>query len=137
MSHVWLVPVVQTALSVLAVLVIVGLTRWMGLGTSYQRIRDEAHAIALADEAECGFDGISADVDAAGYGAIVRNRDGAAMLVRVHGNRYAARRITPGFTVRLDRNRMRLDSGERRCVDVDLDFGQRAGAIAARLRNVL
>ena len=137
MTHAWLVPVIQTGLSIIAVLGIVALTRWMGLGSGYERIRDERHAIALADEAECGFDGVAADVDAAGYGAIVRNRAGAMMLVRAHGNRFAARRITPAFVARLDRHRLWLDSGERRFGAVMLDFGPRAGTIAAGLRGVL
>ena len=137
MTGPWLAPVVQTLLSVLAVLGIAGLTRWLGLGAGYERIRDEAHAIALADQAECGFDGVAADIDTAGFGAIVRNRAGAMMLVRAHGNRFVGRRITRDFTARLDRSRLWLDSGERRFGGVHLDFGQRAGAVAAGLRKVL
>lgn len=123
--------------SLVAVLALAGLARWWGLGAEHERIRDEAHAIMLADEAECGFDGVSADVDAAGYGAIVRNADGAMMLVRAHGNRFAARRIDNRFTARLDRHRLLLQSGERSFGSVNLDLGKRAGTIAAGLRDVL
>ena len=123
--------------SLIAVILLTKVARWMGLGVTHERIVDEQHAIRLAEEAECGFDGTAADVDAAGYGAIVRNATGAMMLVRANGNRFAARRIDTGFTARLDRNRLWLQSGERTFGRVELDFGARAGVIASRLRAVL
>lgn len=132
----WAFLAMKFAGSLLAVLGIAWLVRRMELGTDYERIRDDAHAIALAEEAECGFGGVAADVDAAGYGAIVRNAEGRMMLVRVHGNRFAARRIDTSFTARLDRNRLWLQSGERSFGSVELDFGSRAGVIASRLRTV-
>ena len=133
-----MVPVVGPLVgSLVAVLLLARVARWMGLGDGHDRIIDESHAIALAEEAECGFDGITADIDAACFAAIVRNAAGAAMLVRAHGNRFAARRITQGFTARLDRNRLWLDSGERSFGRVELDFGARAPIIASRLREVL
>ena len=123
--------------SLLAVLALAAAAHWLGLGRDHQRITDEADAIRLAEEAECGFDGNSAVVDAAGYGAIVRNAAGDMMLVRAHGNRFAARRIDRHFTARLDRNRLVLTSGERSFGTVSLDFGKRAGAVASALRSVL
>lgn len=123
--------------SLIAILLLARAARWMGLGLDYQRIADPAHAIALADEAECGFGGIAADVDAAGYGAIVRNAAGAMMLVRVHGNRFVARRLDRQFAVRLNRNRLQLASGESSFGSVDLDFGDQAGIIASRMRTLV
>lgn len=122
--------------SLIAILLLARTARWMGLGLEYRRIADAAHAIALADDAECGFGGIAADVDAAGYGAIVRNSDGAMMLVRVHGNRFVARRLDRQFTARLNRNRLHLASGESSFGSVDLDFGDQAGIIASRMRTL-
>lgn len=122
--------------SLIAILLLARTARWMGLGTEYRRIRDEDHAIRLAEEAECGFDGIAADVDAAGYGAIVRNAAGSMMLVRIHGNRYVARRLDRSFTTRLDRNRLHLVSSEPTFGSVDLDFGDQAGVIASRMRTL-
>lgn len=133
----WLTILLPIIGSLIAVLLLAQTARWMGLGATHEQIVDEAHAIALAEEAECGFDGISAEVDAAGYGAIVRNAAGAMMLVRAHGNRFAARRLDKSFTARLDRNRLWLQSGERSFGGVELDFGPRAGVIASRLREVL
>lgn len=133
----WALVVAPLLLSLVAVLLMARAARWFDLGTSYERIRDEAHAIALAEEAECGFEGVAADVDAAGYGAIVRNASGAFMLVRAHGNRHAARRIDANFTARLDRNRLMLVSPERAFGPVEFDFGPRTAVIASRLRTVL
>lgn len=122
--------------SLIAILLLARTARWMGLGTEYRRIDDEAHAMQLADDAECGFDAVAADVDAAGYGAIVRNANGAMMLVRVHGNRFAARRLDCSFSTRLARNRLHLTSPERAFGSVDLDFGDQAGVIASRMRTL-
>jgi hypothetical protein len=122
--------------SLLAILLLARTARWMGLGTDYRRIIDATHAIRLADEAECGFDAVAADVDAAGYGAIVRNGTGAMMLIRVHGNRFVARRLDRNFVTRLDRNRLHLTSSEPTFGSVDLDFGDQAGVIASRMRTL-
>ena len=122
--------------SLIAIVLLARTARWLGLGTDYRRIRDEAHAIRLSEEAECGFDGVAADVDAAGYGAIVRNAAGAMMLVRIHGNRYVARRLDRSFATRLDRNRLHLASNEPTFGSVDLDFGDQAGVIASRMRTL-
>ena len=122
--------------SLLAILLLARTARWMELGTDYRRIIDAAHAIRLADEAECGFDAVAADVDAAGYGAIVRSGTGAMMLIRVHGNRFVARRLDRNFVTRLDRNRLHLTSSEPTFGSVDLDFGDQAGVIASRMRTL-
>lgn len=123
--------------SLIAVLATAWVTRVMGLGTVHEQIRDTAHAIRLADEAECGFGGVAANVDASGYGAIIANAGGAQMLIRAHGNRFVARRIGPGFEARLDRRFLTLRSDERSFGVVTLDLGDQAATVASRLRGVL
>ncbi len=132
-----IVELAKLAASLVAILGVAWLVRRMGLGIGHVRIRDSDHAIALAEEAECGFAGVRGDVDMAGYGALVTNADGAVMLVRAHGNRFAARRIGPGWHARLDRRTLELCADERAFGNVTLNLGEEAGAIAARLRNVL
>lgn len=127
----------KLAASIVAILAVFGLVRWLGLGSGHVRIRDGAHAIALAEEAECGFAGVRGDVDSAGYAALVTNAAGAVMLVRAHGNRFAARRIGPGWHARLNRRQLELSADERPFGTVTLELGDDAGAIAARLRGVL
>jgi len=133
----WAVTIAPLVGSLIAVLLLAQAARWMGLGSDYERIRDERHAIALAEEAICGFDGTDADVDAAGFGAIVRNAAGEMLLVKAHGNRFAARKIDNRFAARLDRHLLELTSDDPFFGSVRLDFGGRAGSIASRLRAVL
>lgn len=127
----------KLAASVAAILLVFGLVRALGLGAGHMRIRDADHAVRLADEAECGFGGVHADVDAAGYGALVTNGNGAVLLVRAHGNRFAARRLGPGWQARLNRRMLELSADERMFGTVTLDLGEQAGAVAGRLRGVL
>jgi hypothetical protein len=132
-----IIELAKLAASIIAILGIFWLVRLLGLGRGHVRIRDGAHAIQLAEEAECGFAGVRGDVDTAGYAALVTNAAGAVMLVRSHGNRFAARRIGPGWHARLDRRMLELSADERAFGTVTLDLGAEAGAIAARLRRVL
>ena len=123
--------------SLAAIFAVFALVRWLGLGAGHSRIVDDAHACLLADEAECGFGGVSAAVDRAGYAALVTNAAGAVMLVRAHGNKFAGRRLGPGWHARLDRRMLELRADERSFGSVTLDLGSDAGAVAARLRHVL
>ena len=127
----------KLAASVAAILALWALVRWLGLGAGHSRITDSDHAIALAEEAECGFGGRTAAIDKAGYAALVTNGAGDVMLVRAHGNKFAARRVGPGWHARLDRRTLALSADERSFGTVTLDLGDEAGAIAARLRHVL
>ncbi len=133
----WVLVLLPTVVSLVAVLLVASTVQWMGLGQDRPRIRDAAHAMQLAEEAECGFAAVSADVDAAGFGALVRNASGATMLLRAHGVHFVARRIDHSFLARLDRNRLTLKSGEAAFGAVELDFGSRAATIVSRLREVL
>ncbi|MCU0729928.1 MAG: hypothetical protein MUF41_07550 [Sphingopyxis sp.] len=133
----WAGEVAMLALSLVAVLVVARAVRWLGLGSDYQRIADAAHAIRLAEEAECGFGGVEADVDTAGYAAIVRNAAGGMMLVRSHGNHFAARRLYPGVAARLDRERLIVDCGDARFGAVALDLGKRAPVVASSFRRLV
>ena len=132
-----LLALLPSVASLFAVMLVAATVKWMGLGQDRPRIRDAAHAMQLAEEAECGFAPVSADVDAAGFGALVRNADGATMLIRAHGVHFVARRIDASFLARLDRNRLMLKSAESAFGAVELDFGNRASIIASRLRGQL
>ena len=124
------------AASLAAVLVIAWLTGRMGLGPSGPAIRDEAHALALAEEAECGFVGVEAWVDADGRAAIVRDRAGDAMLVRAHGVAHAARRIGRDTDIRLEDDRLVVTPADRRFGPVTLTLGAGATTVADALRRV-
>mgnify|MGYP000288830566 CR=1 FL=1 len=124
--------------SLLAVLALAWLTARMKLGpaTGQRAIRDDAHAIRLAEEAECGFVGVDAAVDVSGHAAIVRDAAGAAMLIRAHGAAHAARRIDRSTTLRLDRDRLTVTPADRRFGPVTLRLGKRAPVFARDLGRI-
>jgi hypothetical protein len=130
-----LAELIQLGGSVVAVLLVVWLVGKMGLGAD-PRIEDEAHAIRLAEEAEVGFCGIEVARDRAGFAAIVRNAEGRQMLVRAHGNHFAARPIDGQVIGRLDKDFLTLTMPERTFGAVTLHLGKDAGMWAARMRDL-
>ena len=130
-----LAELIQLGASLLAVLFVAWLVGRMGLGGD-PRIADEAHAIRLAEEAEAGFRGIEVARDRAGFAAIVRNADGRQMLVRAHGNHFAARPIDASVEGRLDKDFLTLTMPERTFGAVTLHLGKDAGIWASRMRDL-
>lgn len=126
----------QLGASVAAVLFVVWLVKKMGLGAD-PRIADDAHAIRLAEEAEAGFHGIEVARDRAGFAAIVRNAAGRQMLVRAHGNHFAARLVDGRTTGRLNHDFLTLIPDDPRFGSVTLKLGQAAGSWAAHLRGTV
>lgn len=125
----------KLAASLLAVLAVAWLVKGMKLGGE-ARIRDAAHAIRLAEEAEVGFGGTEVALDKAGYAAIVRNPAGRQLLVRAHGVQFAAREVDRSFTGRLDKDFLTLTAPERTFGSVTLQLGREAGLWASRLREI-
>ena len=125
---------VQTGASLVAVLFVAWLVGKMGLG-AVPRIADETHAIRLAEEAEAGFHGIEVARDRAGFAAIVRNAEGRMMLVRAHGNHFAARPVDGQVIGRLDKDFLTLTMPERTFGAVTLQLGKDAGMWASRMRE--
>ena len=132
----WQVEVLKLAASLLAVFAVAWLVGKMRLGGE-ARIRDAAHAIQLAEEAEVGFGGIDVGLDRAGYSALVRNADGRQMLIRAHGAQFAARAVGAGFTGRLDKDFLTLTAPERTFGSVTLRLGKDAGLWASRMREIV
>ncbi|WP_428632149.1 hypothetical protein [Sphingopyxis sp.] len=126
---------IQLGASVAAVLFVVWLVRKMGLGVD-PRIEDEAHAIRLAEEAEAGFRGIDVARDRAGFSALVRNAEGRMMIVRAHGNHFAARPVDASVEGRLDKDFLTLTPPEKTFGAVTLHLGKDAGMWASRMRDL-
>lgn len=131
----WRIELFKLAGSLVAVFAVAWLVRAMRLGGE-ARIRDTAHAIQLAEEAEVGFGGTDVALDKAGYAAIVRNAAGRQMLVRAHGVQFAARVMDAGFSGRLDKGMLTLTAPERRFGSVTLALGKDAGLWASRMREL-
>lgn len=126
----------QAGVSLAAVSGIAWLVKKMNLGVE-PRILDEAHALRLAEEAEAGFDGVSVGRDRAGYSALIANAEGRMMVIRAHGNHFAARAIDSHVMMRLDKQFLILTVPERRFGPVALQLGKQAGVWAARMRNLV
>jgi len=126
---------IQFGVSLVAVLFIAWLVGKMGLGAD-PRIADDAHAIRLAEEAEAGFNGTEVARDRAGFAAIVRNAEGRMMLVRAHGNHFAARPVDAATLGRLDKEFLTLTMPEKTFGAVTLQLGKDAGMWASRMRDL-
>lgn len=125
----------QTGASLIAVCLVAWLVKAMGLGGD-ARIRDDEEAIRLADEADTGFGGVEVARDRAGFAALVDNGRGQMMLVRAHGNHFAARPVNAQTIIRLDKNFLILSSPDRRFGSVTLNLGKQAGMWASRMRRL-
>lgn len=125
----------QAAGSLAAIGLLVGLARVMKLGGDV-RIRDEAHACTLAEEAMCGFEPVAIGLDRARIGAILRDASGRILLVRRHGSHFAARQLASHAGVRLDRHFLSIATQDRRFGTVTLDLGPEAQTWAASLRRL-
>ena len=125
---------IQLGASLLAVFFVAWLVGKMGLGSD-PRIADSDHAIRLAEEAEAGFRGVEVARDRAGFAAIVRNGEGRMMLVRAHGNHFAARLVDASVEGRLDKDFLTLTMPEKTFGAVTLQLGKDAGMWASRMRE--
>ncbi|HQV05069.1 MULTISPECIES: hypothetical protein [unclassified Novosphingobium] len=126
---------IQLAGSVVAILVIALICWKMGLGGDV-RIRDEAEARNLADQAIYGFDAVDCALDRAGIGALLRDREGRMMLLRRHGAHFASRLLDSHAFARLDRNFLTIGTGEGTFGQVTLDLGDKAQVWASSLRHI-
>jgi hypothetical protein len=126
---------VQLALSLVAVLLIAAIARWMKLGGDV-RIRDEDQARLLADQAVCGFNSCEVVVDRAGIGALLKDAEGRQMLIRRNGAHFVGRLLDRDVVARLDRNFLTIGTGERTFGKITLDLGKNAQYWAAGLRHL-
>ena len=85
--------VMQTAGSLVAILLLTGLAWWLRLGGT-PRLVSEADVLRAAGEVEDGVIPVSTVCDTEGSGALARDVDGRIMLIRSHGNRFAGRVLT-------------------------------------------
>lgn len=99
--------------SLVAILALAGIARWLGLGRA-PRLETEDEARFAANEAIDGFVPVRIALDRQGAGAIMEDRDGRLLLLKPHGNFFAARVSAPIWTVAPDRQHLTIDSGERR-----------------------
>jgi hypothetical protein len=121
--------------SIIAILLLAWTAKRLGLGGDV-RIRDEAHARALADEAVCGFEPTAIVLDKAGIGALMKDAGGRHLLIRRHGAQFAGRLLDGHAKSRLDQNFLTVGTGETTFGKITLNLGDQAQYWAAGLRHM-
>jgi hypothetical protein len=127
--------IVKLAASLISILFVAWMVRRMGLGGD-MRIRDEAHASELAEQALCGFEAVDIAIDRAGIGALLRDAQGRQMVLRRHGAQFVGRLLDSSTESRLDQNFLTIGTSDRHFGTVTLNLGERAQAWAAGLRRI-
>lgn len=117
--------ILQTAVSLIAILALAGLARWLKLGGVALLDGEEAVRRA-AHEAHDGFEAVESACDAQGRAALARDAGGRIILIMRHGNRFAGRVLGPGARARLWRDlgetSLEVDLGESRFGKVFIDL---------------
>ena len=121
--------------SLLAILALARLSRWMQLGGDV-RIRDETHARQLAGQIADGFEPVDLVIDRAGIGALCRDASGHIMLIRRHGAQFVGRLLDTHSATRLDQNFLTIGTAEKSFGTVTLNLGVEAQIWAASLRRL-
>lgn len=127
--------IAKLAASLAAILFVAWMVRRMGLGGD-SRIRDEAHARELAEQALCGFDPVEIAIDRAGIGALLRDAQDRQMILRRHGAQFVGRLLDSSTQSRLDQNFLTIGTSDRHFGKVTLNLGDRAQSWAAGLRRI-
>jgi hypothetical protein len=121
--------------SIIAILLLAWTAKRLGLGGDV-RIRDEAHARELAEEAICGFDPVDIILDKARIAALMKDAQGRHLLIRRHGAQFAARMLDRHSDSRLDQNFLTIGTGEKTFGKITLNLGAEAQYWAAGLRHM-
>ena len=100
----------QLAGSLVAILALAGIARWLRLGES--RINDAAEAREIAEQMLAGFVAHAALVSQDGGAALVAGNGAIAVLKR-HGARVAARRLLPPLRAYAAVEGVTVETGER------------------------
>ncbi|MHA6332540.1 hypothetical protein ACXYL9_02560 [Qipengyuania sp. CAU 1752] len=105
--------------SLVAIVALAGLARWLGLGRE-PRLADEDAARRAADEAFDGFEPLRCGLDQDGRGALLEDAEGRILLLKPHGNFFAGRLLGPVARANRADNTLTIDGGERRFGKVTL-----------------
>ena len=118
--------------SLVAILVLAGIAWTLKLGAGPELTRSE-DAMALAREADTGFDPVEAACSRDGNAAIAADARGRIMVLRRHGSHFAGRVLEPGAQARRDGAIVTIVTTDRRYGRVTLDLGDQAQAWASRV----
>lgn len=104
---------VQSAGSLVAILALAALARWLKLG-GHPGLSDEAMLRRAAEEIVDGFEVTDFSLAADRTAALVRDPEGRMMLIRLHGSRHVGRILSPLASARAHGNILEVDCREPR-----------------------
>ena len=113
--------ILQFAGSLLAILALFGLAKWLGLGGK-PKFHSEADVAKAADEVVSGFLPKRVSIARDGSAALARNGQGQIMLIKRHGNRFASRILTSSAQVREEVDGLVIDPKETQFGQVRLSL---------------
>lgn len=99
--------------SLVAILALAGLARWLRLGPE-ARLESDAAVRVAADEAVSGFVPVAISRDAQGRGALMRDASGRILLLRPHGTHIAGRLLSPATSARIEGDTLIVNTSEKR-----------------------
>ena len=103
----------QFIASLMAILALAGVARWLRLGAA-PRLVDENAARTAAEEVAPGFTPVAIAIDRQGRGAVLRDEVGRVMVLRQHGAHFVGRLLSPAASARYDGQTLTIDTAERR-----------------------
>lgn len=117
----------QFLVSLVAILALAGIARWLELGGK-PMLEDDESIRRAAGEAVFGYEPVAIARDREGRGAIMRDAGGRLLLLKPHGNRFAARLLAAAAQAQIWRDlgkaSLEIDCGERRFGTVHLEIEQ-------------
>jgi len=120
--------------SLIAIVVLAGIARWMGLGGN-PILRDEESVRAAASEVEDGFAVERVSIARDGKAALALDADGRIMVIKRHGNRFAGRILTRSASAREEVDALIVDCGEAQFGPVRLSLAD-SSAWADRINRL-
>lgn len=107
--------------SLIAILVLAGIARWMKLGGN-PALRDEDAVRVAASEVDDGFVADRVSMGRGGRGAVCMDAGGRIMVIKLHGNRFAGRILNNRAAAREEVDGLVIDTGEARFGQVRLSL---------------
>ena len=109
--------------SIVAVLAVAAIVRWMGLGKV--KLADAAEAQELAEDMLSGFKAREVFLSTDGLSAALIGQDGSIGLLKQHGAHFAARKLPKPLATQPETGAIRIDSGESRYGAVTLKLAEK------------
>ena len=113
--------ILQTGGSLVAILALFALARWLKLGGK-PRLNDEEAVRLAASEVSDGYEAERCSISRDGAAALVRDGSGRIMVIKRHGNRFAGRILDRSSSVREEVDALVVDPGEARFGKVRLSL---------------